>query len=234
MPDQPARVGPRGGRTRRGRAPTHTIRDITSAAIAIADEDGLAGVTMREVGRSIGAGAASLYRYVSTRDELVALMVDQVNGEFDLTSRRPGSWPDGMLALGHQAREIYRRHPWMIEALDSTPTLGPNGYAFLEHSLDTLSQTGSSGRTKLEAVGVFSGLVRLLAKAERDEQQAASSLADARTQQLVMAAADGSHPRLAEALAESTRQRAAGDVGSGAQGQFDRILRRVLIGLLTE
>jgi hypothetical protein len=29
---------------------------------------------------------------VSTRDELLALMVDQVNGEFLLPARRTGSW----------------------------------------------------------------------------------------------------------------------------------------------
>jgi AcrR family transcriptional regulator len=233
VPDQQVVASRRAPRTRRGRTPTHTIRDITSAAVAIADRDGLAGVTMREVGRSIGTGAASLYRYVSTRDELVALMVDQVNGELVLTAERPGSWQEKMLELAHNAREIYRRHPWMLEALDSAPPLGPNGCAYLEHTLDLLSPTGSGGRTKLEAIGVFSGLVRLLAKAERDEQQAASSIVEARTQQLHAAAADGNHPCLAEALAEATFGRTTGVDAVGDQDQFGRILRRVLTGLLT-
>jgi AcrR family transcriptional regulator len=224
--DRPAVVKPGGQRHRRGRTPTHTVRDITSAAIALADKAGLPGVTMREVARSIGAGAASLYRYVSTREELVALMVDQVNGELVLSPERPGSWQAQMLALAHQAREIYRRHPWMLEALDSTPPLGPHGYAYLEHTLDVLASTSSSGRTRLEAVGVFSGLVRLLAKAERDERAASST----RTEQLVAAAADGSHPRLAEALADATAAQTADD----DREQFDRVLHRVLTGLLSE
>ena len=103
----------------------------------------------------------------------------------------------------------------------------------IEHTLDLLSPTGSSGGTKLEAIGVFSGLVRLLAKAERDEQQAASSIAEARTQQLHAAAADGNHPRLAEALAETSSGRTTGDEAVSDQDQFGRILGRVLTGLLT-
>jgi AcrR family transcriptional regulator len=229
------------GPPRRGRAPVYTIGQITSAAVDIADRRGLPATTMREVGRSIGTGAASLYRYVSTRDELIALMVDQVNGEFLLSAARTGSWQRQMLELGRQARDIYRRHPWMIEALDSTPGLGRNGLAYLEHALDVLSSTSASGRTKLEAVGVFSGLVRLLAKAEREEQGTGSNVVEARTQQLLSAARDGAHPRLAAALADDGPASAAGSSHANGQGaggkghdQFDRILRRVLTGLLTE
>jgi AcrR family transcriptional regulator len=209
--------------------------------VEIADREGLPAVTMRRVGSSLGTGAASLYRYVSTRDELRALMVDQVNGEFLLPASRSGSWQRQMIELARQARDIYRRHPWLIEALDLTPGLGPNGLAYLEHALDVLSPTRATGRAKLEAVAVFSGLVRLLAKVERDEQETGSSLAEVRAKQLLSAATDGAHPRLAEALADaspapaarSTESRRTGGDGKGPD-QFDRILGRVLTGLLTE
>jgi AcrR family transcriptional regulator len=227
------------GPARRGRTPVYTIEQIISAAVDIADREGLAALTMREVGRSVGTGAASLYRYVSTRDELLALMVDQVNGEFLLSAPRTEFWQQQMLELGRQARDIYRRHPWMIEALDSTPALGPNSLAYLEHTLEVLAATRVTGRTKLEAVGVFSGLVRLLAKAEREGTR--SNVVDARTQQLLSAARDGAHPRLAAALGGASLPSAAGSSHASGEGadekghdQFDRILRRVLTGLLTE
>jgi AcrR family transcriptional regulator len=239
--DESGTNSPPPGPARRGRAPVYTVDQITDAAVGIADQEGLPAVTMRRVGRALGTGAASLYRHVSTRDELVALMVDQANGELLLPARRTGSWRHQMIELGHQARDIYRRHPWMIDALDPTPRLGPNGLAYLEHTLDVLSATHVTGRTKLEAVGVFSGLVRLLAKVERDEQGTGSSLAEVRAKQLLSAATDGAHPRLAEALADaspapaarSTESRRTGGDGKGPD-QFDRILGRVLTGLLTE
>lgn len=180
---------------------------------------------MRAVARTLDTGAASLYRYLRTRDELVELMVEQVNGEFDLADPDQRPWLDQMVDLAHQARSIYRRHPWMLQALDTTPALGPHGLAYLDHALAVLGPTGADGRTKLEAIGVFSALVRLLCKQEHDERraQAAPSTQQAKvTAQLTAAASAGSYPYLAAALADA----------GPTDDQFDRMLRRVVAGLL--
>lgn len=209
---------------RRGRAPTRSRSEIAAAGVALADSDGLSAVTMRAVARSINTGAASLYRYLDTRQDLLELMVEEVNGEFEFTGSDERPWLDQMIDLAHQARRIYRRHPWLLEALDTTPGLGPNALAYLDHALGILSPTGADGPTKLEAIGVFSGLVRLLCKQEHDQKRAAAAATPGpRTTQLTGAEyADSSYPHLAAALAD------AGPAGD----QFDRILRRVLTGLL--
>lgn len=214
------------GQARRGRTPTHSVREIAAAGVALADRDGLAAVTMRSVAAAIGTGAASLYRYVSTRDELIELMVDDVNGEFELAATDAGAWPDQMLELAVQARAIYRRHPWMLEALETTPTLGPHGCAYLERALAILEPTGADGRSKLEAVGVFSGLVRLLCKQEHDQVPVGRSPSPQQmrlAEQLGNAAATGNYPHLSAALAGT----------APADHQFERILRRVISGLVT-
>lgn len=210
---------------RRGRTPSRSSREIAEAAIALADRDGLSAVTMRAVAGDIGTGAASLYRYVSTRNELIDLMVEKVNGEFDLQAAATWSWVDHMLDLARQARGIYRRHPWMLEALDTTPALGGNGYAYLDHTLAVLAPTGADGRTRLEAVGVFTGLVRMLCKQEHEQRRAARAEAredTALTVHLTAIASTGSYPHLAAALADN----------APTDDQFDRILRRVITGLL--
>lgn len=207
-----------------GRPPTRSRQEITRAAVALADRDGLAGLTMRALAQELGTGAASLYRYVGTREDLLALMVDEVNGEFELAAvdRRP--WADQMLDLARAAREIYRRHPWMIEALDGSPTLGPNGFAYLEHALAVLARSRADGRTKLEAVGVFGGLVRLLAGQERDARSSAAASSEVPlSDHLAGLAASGAYPHLAAALTDA---HIPGD-------QFDRVVRRVVIGLVT-
>lgn len=192
-------------------------------AVTLADNEGLASVTMRAVARTMGTGAASLYRYVSTRDELLDLMVEEVNGEFVLSGSERGSWVDRMVDLAHQARTIYHRHPWMLQALDTTPHLGPNGFAYLEYALAVLASTEADGRTKLEAVGVFSGLVRLLCKQEREQRRATKADPAALADHLAAIASTGSYPHLAAAQAGA----------APADDQFDRILRRVLTGLLS-
>lgn len=222
----PARTqaGPSSASPRRGRPPTRNRREIAHAAVALADGDGLAAVTMRSVAHSLGTGAASLYRYIGTRDELLALMIDEVNGEFGLQRDRR-SWEDQMLDLAHEARAIYRRHPWMLEALNTTPVLGPNGCAYLDHALAVLSPTRADGGTMLEAIGVFGGLVRILCTQEHDQRRADEAhraSQTALTDHLSALASAGSYPHLAAALADT----------GPPDDQFDRILRRALSGLL--
>ncbi|MEU4383967.1 TetR/AcrR family transcriptional regulator [Promicromonospora sp. NPDC023805] len=200
---------------RRGRAPGHSRQEIAAAAIEVADSEGLGSVTMRSVALALGTGAASLYRYFSTRDELLALMVDEVTGELRLNGPDDRPWVDQMLDLAHDARDLYRRHPWMIEASSTAPALGPNGCAYLEHALAVLAPTRSDGGTMLEAVAVFSAVTRLLSKEEHDRRDPGEAHA-------ALAPSTDSFPHLAAALA---------DTGPSAD-QFDRVLRRVLSGLL--
>ncbi len=211
-------------RPAKGRTPSRSRAEIVSAAVELADRDGLDAVTMRAVGRGLGTGAASLYRYIDTRDELIELMVDRVSAEFDLDGSDQQPWTDRMIRLARQARAIYHRHPWMVTALDSTPGLGPHGLAYLDHALAVLGPTGADGRTRLEAVGVFGALVRLLSKQEieRSPGPPPSGEGNVLALQLARAAGSGSYPHLADALGEDRP----------IEDQFDRILRRVLTGLV--
>ena len=50
------------------------------AAVTLADTRGIEAVSMRSLAVELGVGAASLYRYVARKDELIELMVDAVMG----------------------------------------------------------------------------------------------------------------------------------------------------------
>lgn len=56
------------------RKPRLTRDRIAEAALAIADRAGFEAVSMREVAGRLGAGTMTLYHYVRTKDDLVALM----------------------------------------------------------------------------------------------------------------------------------------------------------------
>src|ERR1700678_4221564 len=95
-----------------GRPAQHSRAEITAVALGLADREGLDAVSMRRVAAELGTGAASLYRYVETRDELLDLMTDASGAEYDLQAP-PGNWLAGLLALGEQCRSVLRRHPWL-------------------------------------------------------------------------------------------------------------------------
>ena len=157
----------------RGRAPEHTRDGIAAVAVRLADSDGLGAVTIRSVAEALGSGSASLYRYVESRDELVALMVDQVNGELDHTVTRP--------------RRLARRPPRARPAEPRRSTCGTRGSPTRPPRRATSGRTPSrtsstpwarcgdldvDGHRKLEAIGVFSAVVRLLARTEIEQRGA--------------------------------------------------------------
>ena len=111
--------------------------EITTAAIAIADREGLDAVSMRRVAAGLGTGAASLYRYVETREDLLDLMTDAISAEYELAP--PSSnWLADLIAFGEQARAIFRRHRWLAALAMTRPVIGPNGIGLIEHFLTVL------------------------------------------------------------------------------------------------
>lgn len=107
----------------RRRAPG--VDRYVSAALAIADAEGLAAVSMRRVASDLGSGTATLYRYITNRDELVDLMVDAAQGEEPFPDPTQ-DWRAGLAAVAHGRRATLLRHPWLAGELAGRPSLGPN------------------------------------------------------------------------------------------------------------
>ncbi len=114
------------------RAPS--VEQFVARAIAIADADGLAAVTMRRVAAELRSGTASLYRYVTNRDELVDLMVDAVRGEVEPPAPT-GDWRADLTAVARRQRVTLLQHPWLSGALTGRPSLGPNSMRQAEVAL---------------------------------------------------------------------------------------------------
>jgi AcrR family transcriptional regulator len=218
-------------RSARGPAPEHSRAEIASAAVTLADAQGLAAVTMRAVAAAAGTAPASLYRYVTTRDELLELMADQVSGEFSFDELGSGQPVTDLLALAHQALAIYRRHPWLLGIPPTGGLPGPNALAYMEHTLAILDGVNLSGPAKLEIIGLITGAVRSFAQMEIGQQRAGRDTAqwqDTVAAYLIQIVAAGQHPHLAAALAD---QPAEGDLAP-QEPLFDRAMTRILTGLL--
>src|SRR5688572_30415165 len=67
-------------RPRRGPKPGLTLDAIVDAAVALADADGLGAVSMSRVAEKLGFTTMSLYRHVSSKDELLMLMMEAAIG----------------------------------------------------------------------------------------------------------------------------------------------------------
>ncbi|MEV6379490.1 TetR/AcrR family transcriptional regulator [Streptomyces sp. NPDC051773] len=110
---------------------------IVAAAVALADEGGLEAVSLRKVAARLNAGPMRLYGYISTKEELFDLMVDEVHAEI-LPEERPGDWREALSVLAHRTRGTALRHEWLADLLGGRPTLGPNALAVTEATLAPL------------------------------------------------------------------------------------------------
>jgi AcrR family transcriptional regulator len=118
---------------------------IVQTALAIADTEGLASVTLRKVGGALGAGPMRLYGYLSTKEELLDLMVDAVYAEMLAGSHAATPWRDDVAAIAQAMRQAALRHPWFAELLGGRPHQGPNALTCLEAMLAALSKADLAG-----------------------------------------------------------------------------------------
>ncbi|MDN5913605.1 MAG: TetR/AcrR family transcriptional regulator [Pseudonocardia sp.] len=210
-----------------GRPAEWSRAQIVDVALAVADCEGLAAVTTRRVARELGTGPASLYRHVATRADMIDLMVDAALGEYE-TPAVTGDWRADVVAEHLHRVRYLRSRPWIIDAAQERPHIGPAAILLLEHTLDQLRDHPCSGRAKLEAVGTLSGMIQTYLRNERPGKGVLDTeFVRARTELFIRAARDGTHPRLADVMAE-----AAPTSDESDDDQLARVFGLVLDGLL--
>jgi len=113
---------------------------IVTAAIALADADGLAAVSLRKVASALDAGPMRLYGYLSTKDELLDLMLDVAYAEIVPAGAVTGDWRAELRELASRTRAAALRHEWFVDLVGGRPNIGPHGLAYLETVLSILDR----------------------------------------------------------------------------------------------
>jgi AcrR family transcriptional regulator len=122
---------------------TLTPARIVTTAIAIADAEGLASVSMRRVAGELGVATMSLYRHVTDKDDLLLRMMDAALREARLPADPPPGWRPRLEVAARSLWAAFRRHPWLAPALSLTrPQAVAGGLAYTEWVLAALSDAG--------------------------------------------------------------------------------------------
>ncbi len=114
---------------------------VLHAAVDLADRSGIESLTMRELGRSVGVEAASLYNHVGGKDDLLDGMVELVVAEIDLPPAG-GDWKDALRRRAVSAKQVFARHPWAAALIDSRQHSGASSIAYADRVLDVLLSAG--------------------------------------------------------------------------------------------
>lgn len=147
-PRQPIWTRPEPG----ARRPSLTRDAIAVAALQIADEEGFEALSMRRVATRLGVGTMSLYHYIRTKDDLLALMDDRLMAEVLIPDEEmPAGWRDGLAELARRSCAAWLRHPWTLIHLAGA-RVGPNGMRHMEQSLAAITELGLPPAQQLELI----------------------------------------------------------------------------------
>jgi AcrR family transcriptional regulator len=153
--------------------PPPTRDEVVRMAIAIADAEGLAALSMRRIAAELGVSTMALYRYVGGKDALVLKMVNAAIGEFPFPAKPPATWREGIESAARLQWAAYRRHLWLASAISvSRPQLLPNLLPHTDAVLRAVAQFGVDKSAALyAAINVFA-YIRGIALAMESEAQA--------------------------------------------------------------
>ncbi len=146
--------------SRLGRPAELDVEQVVRTAVTLADRDGLQGASLPRIARALKVTAMSLYRYVGSKDELLALMQDLAVGAPPVMAAPAGEWRDPLRRWASAERQLYHRRPWLARLPISGPPAGPNQIAWMERALQILRGTGLGWEEKMGILLLVSGYVR--------------------------------------------------------------------------
>jgi AcrR family transcriptional regulator len=152
-----------------------SVERIVEAAMEIADESGLAAVSMAAVASRFGMTPMALYRYVTAKDDLVLLMHEYAIG-MPPAIGEDASWREGIETWARANLDAMLRHPWVLDVPVEGVPLTPHGLAWADAGVYALRDAGLSGGATLSAIVAVNGQMRWIAELMRSRDGKPSAI----------------------------------------------------------
>ncbi|MEO8371021.1 MAG: TetR/AcrR family transcriptional regulator [Candidatus Solibacter sp.] len=194
--------------------------------------EGLDAVSIRRIANELGSGAMSLYRHVSSKDQILDLLLDAAYGEIAVPPAVSGDWRNDLRNMARQTRRILKRHWWLGPLLTSRPPFGSHYLRWFEFLLAAAGCAGAAldMQSKVRMVGTLFAFVNGAVGYELGEESTnrKHNLTPERKREiaapiLAPLLATGRYPNLAQFAAQGT--------GEMSDEDFDFRLECVLAGL---
>ncbi len=150
----------------KGRRGGLNVDKVVTAAIELADAEGLDAVSMARVAKALGFTTMSLYRHVRSKEELLVLMMDRV---MVMPPARPyAGWRDGLGDWAWDLLRMVREHPWVHYVRISPPPATPSSVELMERGLAPLAGTPLAEQDKAHLILMINGYVFWMARLETE------------------------------------------------------------------
>jgi len=211
-----------------------SIERIVQSGVELADGDGLAAVSMKRVAERLGFTTMSLYRYVTSKDDLLLLMHDTVWQPPDGLDVPLDGWRPGLTRWTREQHLVMRRHPWLddVRLIERAGT--PSQIAWIELGLQVLTGLPLGEQQKLAILLLLSGYAALqtrLAGVAADAAQQGDFAPDEATEAFGALLQTFVSPERYPALARAVAGGAFAPVGRDTYASFDFGLDLMLDGI---
>jgi AcrR family transcriptional regulator len=182
------------------RMPLSSAR-VLRAAVALADETGLASFSMRGLAHELGVVPMALYKHVANKEELLDGMVDVVFGEIELPAAEL-RLRSAMQRRAISTREALKRHSWAIGMMESRQP-GPANLRNHNAVMGCLREAGFSFEMAIHAYSAQDAYIYGFALQEKDlALETVTSAGEAAQRRVQAIDALDDYPYLAEIAAK--------------------------------
>jgi AcrR family transcriptional regulator len=160
----PARASTRradGGAHNDGRV---TRATVLATALAIIDQEGVDGLSMRRLGHALGRDPMTLYRHAATKSALLDGVAEIVLDQLEVDSTDP-DWAGQLRTVARNFRRLTLAHPQVVPLLVTRPLATPLGLRPLgtlrplEDVLELLTRAGFAGSDALHIYRALFGFL---------------------------------------------------------------------------
>jgi AcrR family transcriptional regulator len=188
---------------------------VLAAAVALADAQGVEGLSMRKLAQELGVVPMALYKHVANKDELLDAMVDVVVGEIDPPAGGT-DWKTAMRRRVLSARGALLRHPWASRVMESRASPTPAVLAYMDSMIGMLRAGGFSIDLTHHAMHAMGSRLLGFSQELFDETADVGPGMDAETLRELA----GAFPHITELVVAITHDQAS-VVGVGCDDQFE-------------
>jgi AcrR family transcriptional regulator len=138
------------------------MESVMTEAVALLDEAGEQGLTFRALAARLGGGVASIYWYVSSKDDLLDRATDHVlEGVLADTGRftRSADPIDGIRSIAWTMFDAIAARPWLSRYFMRDTGLQPHGLLLYERVGQQVLRLGLGPRESFHAVSAVVGFV---------------------------------------------------------------------------
>ena len=167
---------------------------VVTAALALADNEGLETLTIRRLATDLGVTPMALYWHFKDKERLLDGLSELVLGEMRLPAEEPGQpWTDALRGVLGELLAVLRAHPAVTDVVRSRILACEPGLELTERVLGILRSAGftveQSSQVAVQALITLVGLVTAepgVARAEESEDDHEQRLRTKKAQLLTL------------------------------------------------